>query len=149
MGTRAGDAALKGAIASIKGVSFFTSPPIRASETLEIAREAMVPPRQRYAIDTSLIEIDLGAWNKRTYDEIAAENPGVHERREKEKWNFVIPDGESYADAAVRIRDFLIAIDRSSINVGRGASGRILRGYLPRLKPSRTPRVPAPQDVVF
>lgn len=142
-------AALKGAIANVKDAHFFTSPLVRASETLEIAREAMGLPRRRYAIDDRLIEIDLGEWNGRTYDEIAAEDPGVHGRREKEKWDFVVPGGESYADAAIRIRDFLTAIDRPSIIAGHGASGRILRGYLLGLKPSRTPHIPAPQDVVF
>mgnify|MGYP001175074793 CR=1 FL=1 len=128
---------------------FASSPLIRATETLEIMRKAMGLARKRYAIDDRLIEIDLGDWNGRTYDEIAAENPGVHERRDRDKWNFVVPGGESYRDAAIRIRDFLKIIDRPAIIVGHGASGRILRGYLLGLKPSRVPHLDAPQDKVF
>ncbi len=142
-------AALKQVLERMKGVSFVTSPLARASQTLEIMREAMGLPRRRYAIDDRLIEIDLGAWNGRTHDEIAAEDPGVHERREAEKWDFVVPGGESYAAAARRVRDFLVTIDRPAVIVGHGASGRILRGYLLGLKPKQVPHLDSPQDVVF
>ena len=140
---------LKTLIADPNGVAFVSSPLARATETLEIARDAMGLPRRRYAIDDRLIEIDLGDWNGRTYDDIAAEDPGVHERRDRDKWNFSIPGGESYREAAVRIRDFLDGIDRPSVIVGHGASGRILRGYLLGLKPGRVPHLEAPQDKVF
>jgi len=141
--------ALKALLADPARVAFFSSPLVRATQTLEIAREAMGLSRRRYAIDDRLIEIDLGEWNGRTHDEIAAEDPGVHQRRDKDKWNFMVPGGESYRDAAVRIREFLLTLDRPSVIVGHGASGRILRGYLLGLKPSRVPHLEAPQDKVL
>lgn len=140
---------LKGAIGEARGIAFIASPLIRAIETLEIVRAAMALPAKRYAIDDRLIEIDLGAWNGKTHDEVAAEDPGVHERREKEKWAFRTPGGESYAEAAARVRNFLAALDRPAVIAGHGASGRILRAYLLGTKPSRTPHLPAPQDRVF
>lgn len=142
-------ATLKSVLMRIKDARYFSSPLVRATETLEIMREAMELPRRRYAIDDRLIEIDLGAWNGLTYDEIAAEDPGVHERRDADKWNFGVPGGESYADAARRVRDFLTTLDRPAVIVGHGASGRILRGYLLGLSPGRVPHLDAPQDRVF
>jgi probable phosphoglycerate mutase len=142
-------AALKEALAGMRRVAFFSSPLSRATETLEIMRETMGLSRRRYGLDDRLIEIDLGAWNGRTYDEIAAEDPGVHERREREKWAFRAPGGESYADAAQRVREFLTGLDRVAVIVGHGATGRILRGYLRGLSPRRVPHLPAPQDKVF
>jgi probable phosphoglycerate mutase len=130
-------------------IAFFSSPLSRATETLEIMRETMGLSRKRYALDDRLIEIDLGEWNGRTYDEIAAVDPGVHERRAREKWRFAAPGGESYADAALRVRDFLIGLDRASVIVGHGATGRILRGYLTGMRPTRVPHIASPQDVVF
>lgn len=141
--------ALKDLIARPERAAFFSSPLVRATETLEIVRDAMDLPRKRYALDDRLIEIDLGLWNGRTHDEVAAEDPGVHERREKEKWAFRTPGGESYAEAATRVREFLMTLDRPAVIAGHGASGRILRAYLLGLKPSRTPHLPAPQDKVF
>ena len=142
-------AALKPVLERMNGEAFVASPLVRATETLEIMRAAMGLSRRRYAIDDRLIEIDLGDWNGRTYDEIAAEDPGIHERRDADKWNFAVPGGESYADAARRIREFLTTIDRPTVIVGHGASGRILRGYLLGLRPRRVPHLPAPQDRVF
>lgn len=141
--------ALKPSLACVSRISFFSSPLSRATETLEIMRETMGLSRKRYALDDRLIEIDLGAWNGRTYDEIAVEDPGVHERRAREKWRFAAPGGESYADAALRIREFLTGLDRVSVIVGHGATGRILRGYLTGMRPTRVPHMPSPQDVVF
>lgn len=142
-------AALKAAVVEPRGVAFVSSPLVRATETLEIIRDAMGLSRKRYSIDDRLIEIDLGQWNGKTYDEIAAEDPSVHERREKEKWRFRVPGGESYEEAAIRVREFLTALDRPAIIAGHGASGRILRAYLLGLKPSRAPHLPAPQDRAF
>lgn len=130
-------------------VAFFASPLRRATETLEIARLAMGLPVRRYAIDDRLIEIDLGEWNGRTYEEVAAEQPGVHQRRDADKWNFAIPGGESYRDAAVRVRNFLEGLTTPAVIVGHGASGRILRGYLLGMKPSRVPHIACPQDRIF
>ncbi len=142
-------AVLKDALDGALAPAFVSSPLKRATETLEIVRAAMGLARQRYTIDDRLIEIDLGAWNGRTYDEIAAEDPGVHERRAKEKWSFRAPGGESYADAAARVREFLMTLDRPAIIAGHGASGRILRAYLLGLKPSRAPHLPSPQDRIY
>jgi probable phosphoglycerate mutase len=141
--------ALKEAIDGAGLFAFIASPLSRATETLEILRGAMALPARRYAVDDRIIEIDLGEWNGRTYEEVAAADPGVHERREKEKWDFRVPGGESYAEAARRVRDFLASLDRPAVITGHGASGRILRAYLLGLKPSRTPHLPAPQDKVF
>jgi probable phosphoglycerate mutase len=141
--------ALKDAGLNARGLAFISSPLIRATETLEIVRHAMGLPRKRYALDDRLIEIDLGDWNGKTYEEVAQEDPGVHERREKEKWSFRTPGGESYAEAALRVREFLTTLDRPAVIAGHGASGRILRAYLLGLKPSRAPHLPAPQDKVF
>jgi probable phosphoglycerate mutase len=140
-------AALKGRI-DPRAV-FVSSPLVRATETLEIMREAMGLPKKRYALDDRLIEIDLGSWNGKTYDEIGRQDPGVHERREKEKWNFRVPGGESYAETAARVREFLTGLDRPAVIAGHGASGRILRAYLLGVKPSRTPHLHAPQDKAF
>lgn len=141
--------ALKDLVSEPHRVAFVSSPLVRATETLEIVRHAMGLPKKRYALDDRVIEIDLGDWNGKTHEEVAAEDPGVHERREREKWRFRAPGGESYAEAAVRVRDFLTALDRPAVIAGHGATGRILRAYLLGLKPSRAPHLPAPQDRVF
>lgn len=132
----------------------FASPLSRTRETLEIIRHALGAPRQRYRIDDRLIEVDLGDWNGKTPDEINAENPGAFEERDKDKWAYVVPGGESYEAAAVRTRDFLLELKAMKISgpvliVGHGAAGRLLRGYLTRRSRDAAPKLKAPQHVVF
>jgi len=140
---------LRAALGEPGRVAYFSSPLTRATETLEIVRERMALPRRRYRLDDRLIEIDLGDWNGRTHEEIAAEDPSVHVRREKAKWDFTVPGGESYRAAAARVREFLTELETPAVIVGHGATGRILRGYLLGLSVRTTPHLPAPQDVVF
>lgn len=141
--------ALKVALRARRGVVFISSPLARCVETLAIARRTMGLPERRYAIDDRIIEIDLGQWNGKTYDEVAAADPGVHERRDAEKWDFRMPGGETYREAAVRVRDFLADLKAPAVIVGHGATGRILRGYLTGVRPRRVPHLKMRQDVVF
>jgi len=117
-------------INALSHFTFYSSPLIRARETMEIIREQLNLPRQRYMIDDRLIEIDLGEWYGKTPDEINTEDPGVFDKRQDSKWDYTIPGGESYADAATRTRDFLLSLQGPALITGHGASGRLLRGFL-------------------
>ncbi len=139
--------ALADDIANNAALTFYSSPLVRARETMEIIRERLGLPRQRFMIDDRLIEIDLGAWNGKTPDEINADDPGIFERRQESKWDYTIPGGESYADAATRTRDFLLSLRGPALITGHGASGRLLRGYLCGMKREKVAHLKAPQDV--
>ncbi|RFB04176.1 histidine phosphatase family protein [Parvularcula marina] len=141
--------ALRERIKNLDELVFVTSPLVRAAETLEIIRDKLGLPRRRYGVDDRLIEIDLGDWNGKTVDEINAEDPGVWERRQKDKWAYKVPGGESYADAAARTREFLLELKGPALIVGHGASGRILRGYLCGLDRQGLTHLKSPQDLVF
>lgn len=135
--------------ARMRGAAFIASPLIRCTETLTIMRSAMGLSPRRYAIDDRIIEIDLGAWNGKTHDEVAAEDPDVHRRRAEEKWDFRIPGGETYREAAARVRDFLADMRTPAVIVGHGATGRLLRGYLTGVRPHHVPHLKMRQDVVW
>lgn len=140
---------IKTDISDVSRFKFYVSPLSRARETLEIIRTALKLPVKRYMVDDRLIEIDLGDWNGKTPDEINNETPEIFETREKDKWNFEVPGGESYANAAGRTREFLLGLDSPAIVVGHGASGRLLRGYLGPWKRDEVAHLPARQDVVY
>jgi probable phosphoglycerate mutase len=149
---RANGAALAARLEDPSHLVCFSSPLSRATETLEIMREAFGAPAKRYRIDDRLIEIDLGRWNGRTYDEIARDEPDELAHREGDKWDYAAHGGESYAAAAARVRGFLQSIADAKapmLIVGHGASGRILRAFLIGEKRHRAPHMPAPQDCVF
>ncbi|MEM9233507.1 MAG: histidine phosphatase family protein [Pseudomonadota bacterium] len=141
--------ALRSRIKNPEELTFIASPLSRASETLEILREKLGLPPRRYAVDDRLIEIDLGDWNGMTVGEINAQDPGVWERREADKWSFVVPGGESYANAAARTREFLLELKGPALIVGHGASGRILRGYLCGMNRNDIAHMKTPQNIIF
>lgn len=141
--------ALRAALRKHDDIRFVASPLSRATETLEIIREKLGLPRQRYMVDDRLIEVDLGDWNGMTVAEINQQDPGVWERREADKWAFKVPGGESYQDAAARTREFLLTLTGPTLIVGHGASGRILRGYLCDLDREKIAHMKTPQDICW
>ncbi len=128
---------------------FIASPLARAVETMAIVRTEMGLDGRVFGRDDRIAEIDLGEWDGKTYDEIERETPGIFARRERDKWRFRPPGGESYAEAAARVRDFLLHLKRPAVIVGHGATGRILRGYLLGLGRNRVPGLSSPHDAVF
>lgn len=139
--------ALRADIAAPDRLHYVASPLSRCRETMEIIRSGLRLPAQRYAIDDRLIEIDLGDWNGKSQDEIEIETPGAFAAREADKWNYVVPGGESYAAAAARVREFLLTLDRSTLVIGHGATGRLLRAYLTGRKRDAVAHLKAPQHV--
>jgi probable phosphoglycerate mutase len=87
--------------------AFRASPLLRVRETLELARAAMGLEPTRYGLDDGLKELTFGDWEGFTWPEIEAIDPAGAAAREREKWRFVPPNGESYADLAERIAIWL------------------------------------------
>ncbi|MEM9013937.1 MAG: histidine phosphatase family protein [Pseudomonadota bacterium] len=129
--------------------AFLASPLGRTRETMEIIRTELGLPAEEYGIDERLIEINLGDWEGRTPTDIRRDDPASARARHADKWGYAAPGGESYAEAAPRIRRFLGDLDRPSVIVGHGATGRLLRGFLRNLRPARVPHLTAPQNIVL
>ena len=87
--------------------AFVASPLIRTRETMERARAAMGFDAKRYALSDGLKELTFGAWEGLTWPEVAARDPAGAEARERDKWGFVPPGGESYAQLTDRIATWL------------------------------------------
>src|SRR5580704_12785258 len=81
--------------------AFTASPLSRARETMEILRAALGLAPDDYAIDSRLAELSFGSWEGLTYKEVRALDRSVLATRERDKWNFQPPGGESYAQLLV------------------------------------------------
>ncbi|MEK6959266.1 MAG: histidine phosphatase family protein [archaeon] len=57
--------------------------------------------------DSDIIELDFGHFDGLNSDEIRAKYPEDWEKREADKWDFRIGEGESYSDLDVRAKRFL------------------------------------------
>ena len=50
--------------------------------------------------------------------------------RERDKWGFVLPGGESYAQLVVRVRDWYESIERDTVVAAHGGVCRALMAHL-------------------
>jgi probable phosphoglycerate mutase len=105
---------------------FFSSPLSRARETMEILRGILGLSHEGYAIDSRLAELSFGRWEGLTYKDVRALDRSVLAVRERDKWNFTPPDGESYAKLLVRIRDWQAGLTSDAVVAAHGGVARVL-----------------------
>jgi broad specificity phosphatase PhoE len=106
--------------------SYVSSPLNRARETMEIVRRTLGLDPQAYETDDRLMEISYGAWEGLTLPEVEAHEPGVLARRDREKWDFAPPGGESYRDVGKRVADWYASVRRDAVVVAHGGVARVL-----------------------
>jgi broad specificity phosphatase PhoE len=106
------------------------SPLTRARETMELMLGAMPAPLRPdppiYRTDDRLKELTFGAWEGFSLAEIAARQPDLLAARERDKWRFVPPGGESYEQLCVRVDGWYRALDRDTVAVAHGGILRVL-----------------------
>ena len=130
-------------------IAFVASPLQRARTTMEIVRETLDLPREGYAIDARLQEIDLGLWDQLTHDQARALDPAYFDKREADKWDVPALGGENYAQVAARLTEWLGALKTDTFAVSHGAATRILRGLFAGLDAAAMSALDEPQGVVF
>jgi broad specificity phosphatase PhoE len=127
--------------------SLFCSPIGRARRTAEILGEMLGLAVQ--VID-DLAEVAHGTWSGLTSAEIDAGWSGQRAARERDKYAFRFPDGESYADADVRAGQALVEVarlgGRRPLVVSHEMIGRML---LKQLGAADALRLGQPSDVVY
>jgi len=106
--------------------TFVSSPLSRARETMEIMRAGLGLLREGYAVDPRLAELSFGRWEGLTYKEVRALDRSVLAVRERDKWNFAPPDGESYAQLLVRVREWHAGVAGDVVVAAHGGVARVL-----------------------
>jgi broad specificity phosphatase PhoE len=133
----------------IRDYAFVCSPIGRARSTIEIIRETLGLPRNGYAIDDRLKEINFGIWEGHPRNSVRELDPAAYDARERDKWNLPAPGGESYADVAKRAESFIAGLSADTFSVSHGAFMRVLRGALLGLDWQEISKLDEPQGVVF
>jgi broad specificity phosphatase PhoE len=85
------------------------SPLVRARETAAIVREAL-SDRPEVELDPRLREMDYGAWEGLTYEQIDERDAALRARWEADPASNACPVGESGDDVAVRATEFLVEL---------------------------------------
>lgn len=103
---------------------WLASPMGRTRETAELGRGAIGLDPMLYATDDRLKEISFGAWEGLTWKEVRKAEPAMARLREQDKWNFLPPQGESYAMLMERIRPWLDSLTQEAVVVSHGGVAR-------------------------
>jgi broad specificity phosphatase PhoE len=127
--------------------AIFASPLGRARRTASIIGSELGLTVQ---VVDDLAEIDHGLWSGLGSAEIDVRWPGQRDAREREKYTFRFPEGESYADGEVRAGRVLEEVGRSGVRrpllVSHEMIGRML---LRRLGVPDALGTRQPSDVVY
>jgi broad specificity phosphatase PhoE len=114
--------------------AYVSSPLLRARETMELLRAELGLDPKTYEIDARLAEISYGEWEGFTLPQIQARSPDVLQQRERDKWDFTPPGGESYRAVAKRVGDWYATVTRDTVVAAHGGVARALManfGILP------------------
>src|SRR6266850_1566168 len=86
----------------------------------------------RYRTDPRLAELSFGRWEGFTFAELQRDQADIRAlaTREHDKWAFVPPGGESYADLLVRVRQWHATVARDTVAVAHGGVARTLIVHL-------------------
>jgi broad specificity phosphatase PhoE len=130
-------------------LDYVSSPLIRASATMELARGALGLPAQGYRTDHRLSEISFGDWEGFTIAQLHTHDPPGIAQREHDKWHFLPPGGESYEQMSGRIREWYESLERDTVATAHGGTARGLIAILGIGKPAAAPLVDIAQGVVY
>jgi broad specificity phosphatase PhoE len=128
---------------------YVSSPLVRARKTMEIVRATLGLEPTGYAVEGELAEIAFGEWEGLTYSEVMARDKLVIAERESDKWGFMPPGGESYAQVAVRIRRWYESLDRDTVVAAHGGTARALIAHLGLAPPQDATHYSIDQGVVY
>jgi broad specificity phosphatase PhoE len=129
--------------------AFMSSPLLRARATMEIVRAGLGLVPRDYATDARLAEMSFGRWEGLTYQEITALDRAVLANRERDKWNFRPPDGESYAQLFSRVRNWHAGVTGDAVVAAHGGVARALMVVFGIRTPAEAPLGDIAQGVVY
>ncbi|MEN5082710.1 histidine phosphatase family protein [Bosea sp. TWI1241] len=122
-------------------LDYVCSPMQRAQETMTILRRELALPVADYATDHRLRELTFGEWEGFTWREIRKSERELAQAREKDKWGFVPPGGESYRMLADRIGPALAAMAPDTVMVSHGGVARAVLALIGAVSPAEAAKV--------
>jgi broad specificity phosphatase PhoE len=129
--------------------AYVASPLKRARETMEILRTTLGLDPHAYGTDDRLMEISYGEWEGLTLPEIDARHPGALAERERDKWDFAPPGGESYRELGKRVSVWYAGLTRDTVVAAHGGSARALIALLHLAPEEEATHAPVAQGVVY
>lgn len=112
-------------------IVLWASPTGRALQTLAVIAEHLGEDWHGARTDVRLAEIGMGGWDGKAYTDLGAEHGKIFDA-ELGVFTQSAPDGESYAQVAARLRDWIDeqTTPEDRLIVMHGVSSQVLRGLL-------------------
>ena len=118
----------------IDDLDYFASSLHRACSTMELLREELGLPHNRYRADRRLMEGNLGEHTRMPGSALALGHPAEHRA---DPWNYVRPGGESQAMVHLRIGRFLADLTRDCVIVTHALPVAMIRAHYLGLSPAQ------------
>jgi probable phosphoglycerate mutase len=115
--------------------AYLSSPLGRARETMELIRAAIGLDPTAYRTDARLMEMSFGRWEGFTFAELQAREAAALAARERDRWRFVIPGGESYALLQARVSNWYDSLEHDTVVSAHGGVCRVLMAHLRLVQP--------------
>jgi probable phosphoglycerate mutase len=128
---------------------YISSPLKRARETMEVLRATLGLEPREYEVDERLVEIAYGEWEGLTLTEIEAQSAGVLTQRERDKWDFAPPGGESYRQLADRIGAWYRSLTADTVVAAHGGGVRVLLAILNIVSEEQATHARIEQGVIY
>jgi probable phosphoglycerate mutase len=122
-------------------LDYIGSPMQRARETMDILRATLGLEAGAYRTDDRLKELTFGSWEGYTWRDIRKAEREQAQLRERDKWSFVPPGGESYAMLAQRIRPVLQELTGETVLVSHGGVARAVLALVGAVSPQKASMV--------
>jgi probable phosphoglycerate mutase len=119
-------ARLRALVARYEDLAFVASPLSRTRETMERLRDTIGLAPAAYRVDERLRELSFGRWEGLTWKEVRRADPKGSALRERDKWRYAPPGGESYAELSERIAPAFAELTRDTVVVSHGGVARAL-----------------------
>jgi probable phosphoglycerate mutase len=132
-----------------ENLAYVSSPLVRARATMELMRSVLGLNPAQYDIDARLAELSFGDWEGLTYADILARDKEVLAERESDKWAFLPPAGESYAELTQRIGEWWATVHADTVVAAHGGTARALIAYFAIVPPQDAPHYSIDQGVVY
>jgi len=131
----------------------FCSTKIRCIETAEII--ASYQPKAEIIRLKEFDEINSGICEGMSYEEIKEKMPEVYERRKKDKYHYVYPQGEGYVtmknriDVGIKKALYLGGVGENIMIVGHRAVNRMILAHFLYRRDEDVPYIYVPQDQYY
>ncbi|QIB33745.1 histidine phosphatase family protein [Ancylobacter pratisalsi] len=130
-------------------LAYVSSPLSRASQTMAILRAKLGLAPDGFRRDARLREISFGRWEGNTWPELRRRDPDSMAARKADPWNYVPPNGESYAMLTERVMEALGEITEDSVVVTHGGVVRAMLHALAGMPPDQAVWLPVRQGAVY